>query len=197
VPERRANPPQLAEPEPGLYQVHVVDWGYHTAIVAQQPRGWRLGPPGQEDAAFIEYAWGDRSYYLYGDTRPHILFASVVLPTASVLYVGAHPSPPRLEGARAVFVRTVDAATLRALFVTLERSAQRTDDSHRAHPYPRNPWFAGHFYPSRGAYLWPRDCNWWTVARLAEVGLARRPTGVIFSGQVSGRLMGFSQAHRE
>jgi hypothetical protein len=82
---------------------------------------------------------------------------------------------------------------LRALATTLERSIPRSEDGRRVQEYSRVPWFAGLFYPAYDKYLWPRDCNWWTVARLAEAGLARGATGVIFSGQVNGRLLGFER----
>jgi hypothetical protein len=69
VPERR---PEIAPfPVPtGRYRVFVADWGYHTSIVVEQPRGWRLGPAGEETAPFVEYAWGDRRFYYASDFRP-------------------------------------------------------------------------------------------------------------------------------
>jgi hypothetical protein len=194
APESRAFVSELPSVPAGSYKMYVVDWGYHTAIVAQQPAGWALGPPGQEHSAYIEYAWGDRSFYLNADYRPHVLFATVVLPTPTVMYVGGYSDPPRFPGARAVFYRAVDAATLRALLLTLEQSIQRRQDGTRVDAYPRTAAaFTGRFYPAHGSYLWPRDCNWWTVKRLNEVGLATGPLGVLFSGQVPGRLTAFAR----
>ena len=60
VPEGRPPLAPLPPPPPGSYTVLVVDWGLHTAIVVEQPPGWRLGPPGTETAPFVEVAWGDR-----------------------------------------------------------------------------------------------------------------------------------------
>ena len=71
----------------GEYRVLVADWGYHTAILVEQPQGWHLGPPGNERAAFLEYAWGDQRFYMESDFRPHALFATLVLPTATVMYL--------------------------------------------------------------------------------------------------------------
>jgi hypothetical protein len=175
----------------GQYRVFVADWGYHTAIVLEQPRGWRLGPIGEEGAPFLEYAWGDRRFYMESDYRPHAVFATLALPTSSVLYVDGRPDPPRLGGARAVYARAVDAPTLRRVIVELERSFARAPDGTRRASYAAVPGYAGRFQPARGRYLWTRNCNWWTVKRLAAAALAGSDAGVVFSGQVAGRLEGF------
>jgi hypothetical protein len=195
VPERRpALAAPLPAPPPGAYRVFVADWGYHTSVVVEQPRGWALGPRGEERAPFLEYAWGDRRFYMESDYRPHAVFATLALPTASVLYLDGRPDPPQLGGARLLVARAVDAATVRALLAELERSFRRAPGGGRAEPYPPAVGYAGRFYPAHGAYLWARSCNWWTVARLEGAGLAGSGAGVVFSGQVAGRLRGFSRA---
>jgi Protein of unknown function (DUF2459) len=191
VPERRPAIAPFPPPPPGRYRVFVADWGYHTSIVVEQPRGWRLGPAGEETAPFVEYAWGDRRFYYASDFRPHALFATLFLPTATVMYLDGRPDPPQLGGARTVVARTVDAATLGTLLGELERSIRHTAAGRRAPPYVPAPGYLGRFYPAHGVYLWARDCNWWTVARLHTMGLAGRAAGVVFSGQVAGRLRGF------
>ncbi|HEU0055161.1 MAG TPA: DUF2459 domain-containing protein [Longimicrobium sp.] len=192
VPVRRAEIAPLPEPAPGEYRVYVADWGYHTSILIQQPAGWALGPTGEERAPFVEYAWGDRGFYMESDFRPQALFAALVLPTESVAYLDGYADPPSFRGARVAMVRTVDAATLRALATELERSVRRGADGGRAAPFPPVSGYTGRFYPAHGRYLWARDCNWWTVARLHAVGLAKRPGGVVFARQVPGRLRGFT-----
>ena len=54
VPEQIGAPEMLPNVPDGTYRVYVVDWGYHTAIVAPQPAGWMLGPPGEEQAPLLE-----------------------------------------------------------------------------------------------------------------------------------------------
>jgi hypothetical protein len=169
----------------------VVDWGYHTAIIVEQPRGWALGPAGDEHAPFVEYAWGDRKFYMESDYRPQAVFATLVLPTESVLYLRGRPRPPPFDGARAVSVRSVDAGTLHSLLAELERSFQRNPDGSRQAPHPVVRGFAGRFYRAQGRYMWTRDCNWWTVTRLRAAQLAGTARGIVFSGQVMSRLDGF------
>ena len=192
VPERRPALPPLPLPPAGTYRVLVVDWGYHTAIVVEQPPGWRLGPPGEEAAPFLEYAWGDRRFYMESDYRPHAVLATLFLPTESVLYLDGRADPPPLGGAETVLERTVDAPTLRALLAELERSARHAAGGERLPPYARVAGYAGRFYPAHGPYLWARGCNWWTIRRLAGAGLAGRAAGVVFTPQVPGRLRGFA-----
>lgn len=193
VPERRPALPPLPVPPPGTYRVLVADWGYHTAVVVEQPPGWRLGPAGEESARFLEYAWGDRRFYLESDYRPHALLGTLFLPTASVVYLDGHADPPPLGGAEAVWARSVDASTLHALLAELERSVRHVSGGARVPAYPAAAGYGGRFYPAHGTYLWARDCNWWTVARLAAVGLASGPVGVVFTPQVPGRLRGFAR----
>ncbi len=173
------------------YRVLVVDWGYHTAIVVEQPAEWRLGPPGMEASPFVEYAWGDRRFYLESDFRPHALFATLFLPTETVLYVQGRTTLPQVGSAEAVAVRTVTATELQHLVAQLERYARRDGGGARLPAFAPTAGYRGRFYPAHGRYLWARDCNWWTVALLARVGLADGAAGVLFTPQVFARLNGF------
>jgi hypothetical protein len=194
IPESRAGEVALPAIPEGRYRVFVADWGYHTAIVVEQPPGWVLGPPGEERARFLEFAWGDRRFYMESKYAPHSVFATLALPTSSVIYLDGRADPPSLGKARSVRETTIDATQLRTLLTEIERSFQRGDDGARQPPYPPARGYGGRFFPAHGRYVWTRACNWWTVARLRAAGLARRPTGVLFSRQVSGRLLGFRPA---
>jgi hypothetical protein len=174
-------------------RVHVVDWGYHTAIILEQPGSWALGPPGHESARFIEYAWGDRRFYMEQDYRAHAVFATLFLPTESVTYVEGRTQLPG-RGARSLHSRDVSPMEFLAIVGELESSIVRDSLGQRQSPHPATPGYAGRFYPAVGRYLWWSDCNRWTVDRLAAAGLAVGGRGVVFSGQVPRRLRGFSPA---
>ena len=192
VPEQIGAPVTMPNVPGGTYRVYVVDWGYHTAIVVPQPDGWTLGPPGEERAPLLEYAWGDRRFYMESNFWPQSVYATLILPTESVLYLDGRRSPPSFAGARAVYTRIVDAATVRALLGKLEREFRHAPDGSRVPPYYGHSGYAGRFFPAHGRYLWTRNCNWWTVERLRAAGLASSGAGVVFSSQVRGRLSGFS-----
>ena len=93
-----------------------------------------------------------------------------------------------------MFARTVDAATVRTLLATLERTVRHDTGGARLPALAAAHGYRGGFYPAHGRYLWTRNCNWWVVARLAEAGLASAPAGVIFTTQVPARLRGFTRA---
>ena len=184
-------PVAMPEAPAGMYRVYVADWGYHTSIIVQQPAAWRVGPLGSETAPFVEFAWGDRRFYMESNYRPDALFATLFLPTEGVTYVASwSDDPARDSHARALYVRDVDAKQLGQLVAVLEGAIRRSG-SGRPPAFPAVSGYAGRFYPAHGRYLWFSDCNRWTVERLAAAGLSRGGRGVIFSGQVSGHLIGF------
>jgi hypothetical protein len=187
-------PVALPPAPPGTYLVYVADWGYHTSIILQQAPGWQLGSLGSESAPFVEFAWGDRSFYLDSNHRPDAVFATLFLPTESVAYVESwRGDPARIARPRALYARALDASQLTALAADLEGSLRRTDTAVRPAAFPQTPHDAGRFYPAHGKYLWWNDCNRWTTDRLADAHLARGGRGVIFSRQVASQLIGFAR----
>jgi len=179
---------------PGRYRVYVADWGYHTSIILQQAPGWQLGSLGNSAAPFVEFAWGDRRFYMDGNHRPDVVFAAIFLRTPSVAYVESwREDPVRIAHAAALYAREVDAAQLTSLAEDLEGTLRRSDSLNRPVPFLQTPHDAGRFYPAHGQYLWWMDCNRWTVDRLSDAHLAKGGRGVILSGQVSRRLIGFTR----
>ena len=184
-------------PDSRTYRVFVADWGYHASIILEQPDGWRLGPPPHEGAPFVEYAWGDRRFYMEGNHWPHALFAALFLPTASVTYIEAwNRAPDARSPAKRLLVRSVTADELRRLIVSLEATMRRDATGERALPYPIAQGYVGRFYPSPDVYIWTRNCNRWVVDRLTPAGLARGGRGVLFSGQVARHLVAFTEVSR-
>ena len=190
-PGRAESKGSLPTPDGGRYRVFVADWGYHTAIIIEQPPGSMLGPPGEDAAPFVEFAWGDRRFYMEANHWPHSVLATLLLPTPSVTYVDGREAPPT-RGFRSMHVRELSASELHLLVAELEASIQRDANGLRSAPFASVSGHAGRFHPGVGSYLWWMNCNRWTVDRLAAVGLAKSGRGVIFSGEVAGRLDGFA-----
>ena len=175
------------------YRVYVAGWNYHTSIIVQQPKGWRLGPPGNESAPFVEYGWGDRRFFMERNYWPHALFITLFMPSASVVYIHGREQPPTWrQGVRELYARTVKPQQMHALVRQLEQALHRTAAGQRIEPHPQAAGSSDHFYPGREFYIFWADCNRWTVSQLQAVNLAGSNTLVFFDKQVAGRLRGFT-----
>jgi hypothetical protein len=185
---------QIATPPAGLVslppvsadrqtEVYVLGYGYHTAIFFAQPPGWRLGPPGDEDAPCVEYGWGDRQWFKDGDHSPLSAVNAMLLPSDTVVYVAGHPVGPReLYPQFPVVSRTFSQAELRRLVQALEESFVRNPAGERLPPYPQNN-YSGRFYPGREFYIVWHSCNHWTIEKLRLAGLPVSETGVLTQAQ--------------
>jgi hypothetical protein len=184
---------QLAPTKSGRsYELYVVRWGYHTSIIIEQPPEWALGPPQREHARFLEYAWGDRRFFM--ESRYGAIFQTIFLPTEAVGYLDTmEDSPVKSRIAKEVYERRVNEDELRRLISVLEASFLRNGRSGRAAPFAVVEGYPGRFYPAPGDYLWSSDCNRWTASRLRIARLARSDRGVIFASQVGERLSGFQR----
>jgi hypothetical protein len=161
--------------------------------VVPQPAGFVLGPSHDPAAAYVEMAWGDRSFYMESNYWPHRLFATLALPTESVSYLaGWSRAPRRTDGMQGLWSRRVTSDELRRLFAALEGTIRHAPDGTREPAHPPAPGYRGRFYPAHGKYLFWNDCNRWTVEQLHAAGLAESGVGVVLARQVPARLRGFS-----
>lgn len=185
------NLPSFQQLHQSTYDLYVVNWGFHTAIILEQPDGWRLGPQNHPQARYVEYGWGDKRFFMYSDTSILTTLAAGVLPTSSVMYLrGRDQLPTAKNQARQLYYRQVTRQQLYELIKVLEQSFLR-QDGNRVEPYPNVPTFAGQFYPGREYYVIWSDCNAWTVRHLQDIDVAYSVIPVILSEQVGPSLKGF------
>ncbi len=188
LPQPERAPRVLSAPPPAQYRIYLADWGHHTSIILPQPVAWQFGPANDQDAPFVEYAWGDRRYYMALHPGALAGLAALFLSGRSVAYVQGWRTPPDPSAWPGLsrYERTVDASQLRALAGTLAMAVDRSRQ------FPPVEGYAGRFYEGLRRYSWWYDCNRWTVAQLHRVGLARTGVGVVFARQVARRLRGFA-----
>ncbi len=195
VPDRPGplDPPAI-QALPGGYRIYVADWGYHTSIILPQPPGLIRGPSNDSTAAYVEFAWGDRRFYMQSNYMPHSLFATVFLPTESVIYLRGWARPPTAAaGMRTLWTRVITSTELAQLYAGVESTMHRDSSNARPAAFAAVDGYGGRFYPAHGAYLFWNDCNRWTVDQLHQAGLAAGGGGVMLSGEVGRRLTGFAE----
>ncbi len=184
--------PHINQLKQSKYDLYVANWGFHTAILIEQPEGWQLGPPNHPNARYVEYGWGDKHFFMLSDSSIPTTLAAGVIPTDSVVYLRGRDTLPtaRNNYVRQLYHRQVTAQQLYDLIITLEQSFQR-QSGERIAPYPRVPNFAGQFYPGREYYVIWSDCNAWTVRHLQGIEVAHSYLPVILAEQVGPSLRGF------
>jgi len=184
--------PGIHQLKQSKYDIYVVNWGFHTALIIEQPRSWNLGPRNHPQARYVEYGWGDKRFFMLSDTSIPSTLAAGVLPTASIVYLrGRDTLPTEQTGVRQLYYRQVSPQQLHALVTSLEQSFQRQTSGRRGVPYPRVSNFAGQFYPGREYYVIWSNCNAWTIRQLEAIQVAQSDWPVIVSKQVSPNLKGF------
>jgi len=196
---------RLFQPEPGpvllpaiadgqTARVFVFAYDRHTSLIVEQLPGWRLGPPGQETAPFVEFGWGDRVWYMEERRNVLTFLNAAFLPTATVAYTAGYEGPPdEIFEVGQVAVRRFDAAELRALLQTLEGAIVRQADGKRAEPFAPTATYPGQFYPGREYYIFWHSCNHWTVEVLRKSGQPVSERFVYTADQALGRLEGWER----
>ncbi|MAG57945.1 MAG: hypothetical protein CMJ83_16800 [Planctomycetes bacterium] len=189
-PPGRVDLPDLPGTRP--WPVWVVRRSHHTSIFVEQPSGFGLGQPKAPDAPYVEYAWGDRRFYMESNFWPHALFAAALLPSSSVCYVRSwSQSPAVLASSAEVYHRDLTLGEMRALLLTLEQAFDRTEYGERPEAFEPVDGYRGRFYPGRASYIFWSSCNAWTLNRLRDANLDISALGVILASQVPDRLPGF------
>ena len=174
-------------PAESLRSIYVVRRGWHTGIAVATDdwpnRGWSLLRDFPE-ADYLEFGWGDASYYQ--TERPSVWQGSraALWPTASVIHViGLREPVPDNAQARDIVEVRVPVDRLHSLATALERefadaAPVPTGTTLRTAPDPDR------FFAGRRRFYFPRMCNWWTAGLLRDAGCAVTPATVIFAAQV-------------
>ena len=184
-------PPPL--PETRL-RIYVAVFGFHSAILIEQPKGSRLGPPGNETARYVEYGFGDKEFFRDLNFWPTHLFAAGFIGTPGVIYLNGRDSLPNIwDVCRFLLWRDISLPQWELLVAALEAAIKRWPNGERTAPYEQHGHFPGRFYPCPARYVLWHDCNRWTVDILQKVGLADTGQGVVFAEQIEPRLHGFKR----
>lgn len=168
---------------PRTHFIHVVSNGWHTAIVmpATAFAATNILPevadfPG---AKFLEFGWGDRTYYPAKKKTIIMTLSAAMLSTSAIIHMAMLQAPPEddVTGLEVISVKLTRAGLKRltqAIAAEFERPAEG-----RAKPVSRGLYPNSHFYHAHGEFFLFNTCNTWTARMLYAGGIAISPPGVV------------------
>ena len=163
--------------------VHVISNGWHTAIVVPSPAIFATGTlPEAADfsgAAFLEFGWGDRTYYPAKKKTLGMALAAALIPTPAVMHMAALQAPPENDNSSVFEVISVKLteAGFQRLIQALSAEFERPSDG-RAKPVSRGLYPDSHFYHALGEFHLFNTCNTWTARMLRAGGVNISPSRI-------------------
>jgi len=156
------------------HTIFVTSNGWHTGIVIAASSFESDQVPEVADLAgarYLEFGWGDRTYYPAERPTLGAAFTAVFAPTAAVVHVAGRDQPPVQSGSeRDVITVPITTAGRERLInfiaATFDRSGNARAMSVSPGLYPNS-----HFYPAHGKFHMFNTCNTWTARALAAAGL--------------------------
>lgn len=159
-------------------QVYIVSHGWHTGLVVpadtisdRLPQLKTRFP----DAGYIEFGWGDHSFYKAKEITLGLALHSILLPTDSVMHTVALPvTPDRYFIGSEVKSLCLDSLTYSRLLDHIV-TGFRLDDDGQIETLDKGIYGDSQFYTGHGDYHLFNTCNKWTAQGLAAAGLDISP----------------------
>ena len=183
--------PPIRDTGPHTHLVHVTSNGWHTAIVVPAPALVATGViPELEDfsgAAFLEFGWGDRTYYPADRKTLGMTLSAALVSTPAVMHVAGHQAAPKDGTGYEVISVGLTEEGIRRLARTLAAEFERTAGG-RAEAISRGLYPHSHFYHAHGDFHLFNTCNTWTARMLSTSGVALSPSGIVTADKLMTRL---------
>ena len=177
----------------GLYArlVHVTSNGWHTAIVvpAADLAAGGVIPESEDfpDAAFLEFGWGDRTYYPAEKKTLGMTLTAALVSTPAVMHVAGHRARPGDNMGYELISVALSEEGFRRLIRALAAEFERPPGG-RAQPISRGLYPRSHFYHAHGDFHLFNTCNTWTARMLSAGGVALSPSGIVTADKLMNRL---------
>lgn len=172
-----ANDVYPADPPPPPDTIYLTAHGWHVGIVVEAKRVRPFLPPSTHYPAgrWLEFGWGDASYYPNPDPGVFTLLKAAFLPTPTVMHLVSFDQPveQRFPHSHTISL-PLPGAGMMALGEFLADHLQ-TDEQGQA--IYRQAGLYGHsaFFAARGIYILPHTSNMWTARALRAAGLPIKP----------------------
>jgi uncharacterized protein (TIGR02117 family) len=181
-----------ADDGPRNHAVHVVNDGWHAAIVIPRPKLVATGllPEAEDfpDAAFLEFGWGDRVYYPAKEKTLRMTLEAGLIATPAVMHMAGLVSAPELTYADSEVVPVaLTERGFRHLVRAIAGDFERPEGG-RAEPVSRGHYPNGNFYEARGTFHLLNTCNTWIARILRAGGVNLSPIGIITADELMARL---------
>lgn len=182
-----------AEPGPPLHEVRVVSNGWHAVIAVRREAVAATGllPEAARypEAEFLEFGWGDRTYFPAPDKSLGMTLEAALVPTDAVLHLAGLPAPPeRLRPDDEVVTLRLGEAGFRALVGAVSAYVERPAPGVAAEPLSEGLRPGSDFYAAKGRFYLLNTCNTWTARVLRAAGLPVEPAGVVTADDLMERL---------
>ena len=177
---------------PRTHPIQVASNGWHTAIVVPAPALAATGllPEAADfpDAAFLEFGWGDRTYYPAKEKTLGMALSAALVPTPAVMHMAGRDTAPagassRLEVVQVALSEAEFRSLVDAMAATFERPSGGRAESVSPGLYPHS-----RFYHAQGEFHLLNTCNTWTARMLRAGGVALSPSGIVTADGLMARL---------
>lgn len=181
-----------AEDGPRNHTVMVVSNGWHTAIIVPRAALEATGLlPEAEDfpaAAYLEFGWGDRTYFPAARKTLGMTFEAAMTPTPAIMHVAGRPQAPASTSAdRPVVPVALSEIGFQRLVQAIAAEFQRPDGE-RAQAVSPGLYSGSLFYDAHGEFHLFNTCNTWTARMLRAAGVDVSPSGVVTADDMMTRL---------
>lgn len=191
LPEIDDNPPS--------HEVRVLNNGWHTAIVVNRSEVVAAGllPEAEDfpDAAFLEFGWGDRTYYPAKEKTFGMTLGAALIGTPAIMHVaGRAANFSRMTANGQIVALTLTEGGFRRMMRAIAGDFQRPETG-RAEPVARGLYPASFFYHAHGSFHLFNTCNNWTARMLRAGGIAISPSGIVTADNLITRLRAALSEH--
>lgn len=188
----------VADTQKASHEIAVISNGWHTAIVAPREPLVATGLIPEladfPDATFIEFGWGDRTYYPSDEKSVGEAIGAAIGGSPAVIHLNglSVPATKAYANAEVVTLKLSDEQ-LSKLSSAIDGYFQR-DDGKRAKAVQPGLYRNSLFYNAHGEFHLFNTCNTWTARILQATGIPVSPDGVFRASTLIERLRGTKPA---
>lgn len=173
--------------------IHVASNGWHTAIIVPTPAlvATKALPEAADfsEAAFLEFGWGDRTYYPSKEQTLGITLKAALIPTPAIMHMAGRQAPPQDDGSgfKALSVWLTEEGFQR-LARAIAAEFERPSNGGPVEAVSRGLYPNSHFYHARGRFHLFNTCNTWTARMLHAGGIVLSSLGIMTADELMIRL---------